>query len=112
MKTSVFLYFTYRSTSCGFFSVGNTWFFKVVTPIEQRKKWIRSWIIERLDRKLADAIGSNTEGKGDVTLSRAIQPLTFDVLRVLCFLAYFTISVFDYTYWPCFEVKDEEEFPL
>ena len=112
MKMSVFLYFTYRLTSRGFFSVGNTRFFKVVTPIEQRKKWIRSWIIERLDRKLADAIGFNTVEKCDVTLSRAIQPLTFDVLRVLFFLAYFTISVFDYIYWPCFEVKDEEDLLL
>ena len=112
MKMSVFLYFTYRLTSRGFFSVGNTRFFKVVTPIEQRKKWIRSWIIERLDRKLADAIGFNTVEKCGVTLSRVIQPLTFDVLRVLCFLAYFTISVFGHTYWPCFEVKDEEDFPL
>ena len=72
---------------------------------------IRSWIIERLDRKLADAIGSNIVEKCDVTLLRAIQP-QFDVLRVLCFLAYFTISVFDYTYWPCFEVKDEEDLLL
>ena len=32
------------------------------------------WIIERLDRKLADAIGSNIVEKCDVTLSRAIQP--------------------------------------
>ena len=37
---------------------------------------------------------------------------SFDVLRVLCFVAYFTISVFDYTYWPCFEVKDEEDLLL
>ena len=36
--------------------------------------WSRSWIIERLDRKLADAIGSNIVEKCDVTLSRAIQP--------------------------------------
>ena len=40
------------------------------------------WIIERLDRKLADVIGSNIVEKCDVTLSRAIQPLTSDVLRV------------------------------
>ena len=73
---------------------------------------ILPWIIERLDKKLADAIVSNTVEKCDVTLSRATQPLTFDVLRVLCFLAYFTISVFDYTYWPCFEVKDEEDLLL
>ena len=33
-----------------------------------------SWITERLDRKLADAIGSNIVEKCDVTLSRAIQP--------------------------------------
>ena len=47
------------------------------------------WVIERLDRKLADAIGSNIVGKCDVTSSRAIQPLTSDVLRVLFFIAYF-----------------------
>ena len=41
-----------------------------------------TWIIERLDRKLADVIGSNIVGKCDVTLSRAIQPLTSDILRV------------------------------
>ena len=46
----------------------------------------------RLDRKLADVIGSNIVGKCDVTLSRAIQPLTSDVLRVLFVVAYFTIS--------------------
>ena len=66
------------------------------------------WIIERLDRKLADAIGSNIVEKCCVTLSRA-KKTSLDVLHVLCFLAYFTISVFDYTYWPCFEVKDEED---
>ena len=33
-----------------------------------------TWIIERLDRKLADAISSNIVEKCDVTLSRAIQP--------------------------------------
>ena len=71
-----------------------------------------AWIIERLDRKLVDAIGSNTVEKCDITLSRAIQPLTSDVLCVLFFLAYFTISVFDYTYWPCFEVKNEEDLLL
>ena len=43
---------------------------------------IGPWIIERLDRKLADVIGSNIVEKCDVTLSRAIQPLTSDVLRV------------------------------
>ena len=43
---------------------------------------MRPWIIERLDRKLADVIGSNIVEKCDVTLSRAIQPLTSDVLRV------------------------------
>ena len=42
-------------------------------------------------RKLAHVIGSNIV-ECDVTLSRAIQPLTPDVLRVLFFLAYFTIS--------------------
>ena len=43
---------------------------------------VTAWIIERLDRKQADAIGSNTVEKCDVTLSRVIQPLTFDDLRV------------------------------
>ena len=71
-----------------------------------------SWIIERLDRKLADVIGSKIVGKCHVTLPRAIQPLKSDVLRVLFFLAYFTISVFDYTDCPCFEVKDEEDLLL
>ena len=47
------------------------------------------WIIERLDRKLADAVGSNIVEKCDITLSRAIQPLTSDVLSVLFFVAYF-----------------------
>ena len=65
------------------------------------------WIIERVDRKLADAIVSNIVGKCDESHSTS-----FDVLRVLCFLAYFTISVFDYTYWPCFEVKDKEDLLL
>ena len=69
-------------------------------------------MIEKLDRKLADVIGSNLVGKCDVTLSRAIQPLTSDVLRVLFFLAYFTLSVFDFTYCPCFEVKDEQDLLL
>ena len=65
------------------------------------------WIIERLDRKLADATGSNIVEKCDVMFSRAIQPLTSDVLRVLFFIAYF-----DYKVCPCFEVKDEEELFL
>ena len=69
-------------------------------------------VIERLDRKLADVIGSNIVEKCDVTLSRAIYPLTSDVLRVLLFLTHFTISVFDYTDCPCFEVKDEEDLLL
>ena len=54
---------------------------------------VYAWIIERLDRKLADAIGSNIVEKCDVTLSRAIQPLTSDVLRVLFFVAYFFIYI-------------------
>ena len=74
MKMSVFCTSLTDQHRVDFFSVGNTRFFKVVTPIKQRKKWIRSWIIERLDRKLADAIGSNIVEKCDVTLSRAIQP--------------------------------------
>ena len=69
--------------------------------------------IEKLDRKLADVIGSNLVGKCDVTLSRPIQPLTSDVLRVLFFLpSYFTISVFDYIDCPYFEVKDEQDLLL
>ena len=44
-------------------------------------------------------IGFNIVRKCDITLSRAIQSLTSDVLRVLFFPAYFTISVFDDTYW-------------
>ena len=64
------------------------------------------------DRKLADVIGSNIVEKCDVTLSRAIQPLTSDVLRVLFFLAHFTISVLYYTDWQWFEVKDEEDLLL
>ena len=50
---------------------------------------LTAWIIERLDRKLADAIGSKIVEKCDLTLSRAIQPLTSDVLRVLLLIAYF-----------------------
>ena len=34
----------------------------------------KSWIIERLDRRLADVIGSNTVEKCDVTLSSTIKP--------------------------------------
>ena len=63
------------------------------------------WIIERLDRKLADVMDSNIVEKCDATLSRTIQSLTSPVLRVL----FFTISVFDFTDCPCFEVKDEED---
>ena len=73
--------------------------------------FIWSWIIERLDRKLADATGSNIVEKCDVMFSRAIQPLTSDVLRVF-FHRLFHISVFDYTGCPCFEVKGEEELVL
>ena len=57
-------------------------------------------------------IGSNTVEQCDVTLSRAIQPLTSDVLRVLFFPAYFTISIFDYTDCSCFEVKNVEDLLL
>ena len=66
---------------------------------------MNSWIIERLDRKLTDVMDSNIVEKCDVTLSRTIQSLTSPVLRVL----FFTISVFDFTDCPCFEVKDEED---
>ena len=74
----------------------------------------KPWIIERLDRKLAYAIGFTIVEKCDVTLSRVIQPLTSDVLA-----SYFSspissiyISVLDYTYCPCFKVKDEEDLLL
>ena len=40
------------------------------------------------------------------------QTLTSDVFQALFFLAHFTISVFDYTDFPCFEVKDEEDLLL
>ena len=43
------------------------------TSICRNARDIQTWIIERLDRKLADAIGSNIVGKCDVTLSTAIQ---------------------------------------
>ena len=68
-----------------------------------------AWIIEGLDRKLADKIGYNIVEKCDVTLSRAIQPLTFDVLRVLFFLVYFPISIFDFTIAHVLKRKDEED---
>ena len=76
------------------------------------KVFRKPWIIERLDRKLADVISSNIVEKCDVTLSRAIHPLSSDVLRVLFFLPYFTISVSDYTDFTCFVVKDEEDLLL
>ena len=60
---------------------------------------------------MADVIGSNIVERCDVTLSRAIQPLVSDALRVFFFLAYF-ISVFDNTDFPCVEVKDEEDLLL
>ena len=56
-------------------------------------------------------IGSNIVERCDVTLSRAIQPLVSDALRVFFFLAYF-ISVFEYTDFACVEVKDEEDLLL
>ena len=52
-------------------------------------------------------IGSNIVERRDLTLSRDIQPLASDALRVFFFVAYF-ISVFDYTDFPCVEVKNEE----
>ena len=60
-----------------------------------------------LDRKLADVIGSNIVEKCDVTLSRAIQPLTSDV-----FASYFSSHSSLYADWQCFEVKDEEDLLL
>ena len=56
-------------------------------------------------------IGSNILERCDVTLSRAIQHLASDALCVFFFLAYFT-SVFDYTDFPCVEVKDEKDLLL
>ena len=61
-----------------------------------------TWIIERPDRKLADVIGSNIVEKSDVTSSRAIQPLTSDVLA----------SYFSSHSWQRFEVKDEGDLLL
>ena len=60
----------------------------------KKKEWERPWIIERPDRKLADAIGSNIVEKCDVTLSRAIQPFTSDVtcMRVL-FSSHISLSL-------------------
>ena len=36
----------------------------------------------------------------------------FHLMSVLLLLTHFTISVFDYTDCPCFEVKDEEDLLL
>ena len=65
--------------------------YKINSTLASLGSLLDAWIIaiERLDRKLADAIGPNIVGKSDVTLSRAIQPLTSDVLRVLFFITYF-----------------------
>ena len=68
---------------------------------------VRPWIIERLDRKLAEVIGSNVVEKCDVTSSRAIQPLTSDV-----FASYFFSHSSLYTDWQRFEVKDEKDLLL
>ena len=76
--------------------------------------WIRSvqvWVIERLDRILADAFGSNIVEKCDVKLSRAVQLLTSDGLRVLLFIAHF-ISLSSTIQIAHVEVKDEEDFLL
>ena len=74
----------------------------------QRTIAVLAWIIERLDRKLADAIGSNIVEKCDVTLSRAIQPFWASY-----FSSHISLSPsFDYTYWPCLEVKGEEDLLL
>ena len=75
------------------------------TLTDRTRTYSLPWIIERLDWKLADVIRSNIEEKYDVTLWRAIQPFTSDVLRVLFFLVYFTISVFNFTDCPCFDLK-------
>ena len=74
---------------------------------------LETWIIERLDRKLADAIGSNLVEKCDVTLSRAMHSTSYiRCFARLTFHRIFHISVFDYTDCPCFEVKDEEDLLL
>ena len=71
--------------------------YKINSTLASLGSLLDAWIIaiERLDRKLADAIGPNIVGKSDVTLSRAIQPLTSDVLRVFFFHHIFHISVLD-----------------
>ena len=74
---------------------------------------LETWIIERLDRKLVDTIGSNIVGKCDVTLSRAMHSTSYmRCFARLTFHGIFHISVFDYTDCPCFEVKDEEDLLL
>ena len=60
-------------------------------------------------------IGSYTVEKCDVTLSRPIQSLTSDVLRVLFAIVprifhYLCLRLYPvYTDCPCFEVQDEED---
>ena len=79
------LFVFYIVDCCNLARLAHWILFKDIMTVETivwQKLVLTSWIIERLDRKLADVIGSNIVEKCDVTLSRAIQPLTSDVLRV------------------------------
>ena len=63
--------------------------------------------MERLDRILADVMGSNIVVKDATSHYREPFNLLYPMLCAFFFLAYF-ISVFDYTDFPCVEVKNEE----
>ena len=86
-KTSCVIHWTETFPVHGAFQLLKNWglchaapqFKDICTPpkfLETQLHCIHAWIIERLDRKLADAISSNIVEKCDVTLSRAIQPLS------------------------------------
>ena len=60
-----------------------------------KKTKVYTWIIERLDRKMADAIVSNIVEKCDVTLSRAIQPhSTFCASYVSSHISLYILAMF------------------
>ena len=69
-------------------------FFQKISTITVTHSWkITSWIIERLDRKLADAIVSNIVEKCDVTLSRAIQPHSTFCASYVSSASYISLSL-------------------
>ena len=72
---------------------------------------IDAWIMERLERKLADAIGSSIVEKCDVIIGSHSTSYIRCFAR-LTFHRIFHISAFDYTDCPCFELKDEEDLLL